>query len=396
MNAMPTPRRIAPDSPSRQLLYELNQLFISDQAEFLERLDRENAAREKIHREALAAAAAAHEKVRQSVELERRRLDEHVKAERERRDAKARREIEELQRERAAREAEEKRLEVERAKEREEEKKRLAELDRQHQEINEATRLREQKEKEEAERRVRDQQAAQQQEKQQSIAPTPQKPQTPAFSQSTTPINPPPTLPQPAPQTTSSSTRPVVPQANNASRDSGLENEHTQYLEIHKRLKELRTFMTAESKKIPALKESMGDMRRQIRKCVGQLTHSKTQKGVNNQSVCFDLLVFMSLLKLLNPDQHPRLNPQKFSYHNKPLGPHCILPPVNSSHNVHNSAFTPPLPPQHIFKSSDLTMDRRSRRKSRRSRPRRRRRLHNLRESSLPTRWCTPHPYPTI
>jgi len=44
------------------------------------------------------------------------------------------------------------------------------------------------------------------------------------------------------------------------------------HLQIHKRLKELRANMTEAAKSNPALKAVMGDMRREIRKSIGQLT----------------------------------------------------------------------------------------------------------------------------
>lgn len=44
------------------------------------------------------------------------------------------------------------------------------------------------------------------------------------------------------------------------------------YVEIHKKLKELRKFMMEQAKTNTALKSRMGDMRREIRKSMGQLT----------------------------------------------------------------------------------------------------------------------------
>ena len=52
---------------------------------------------------------------------------------------------------------------------------------------------------------------------------------------------------------------------------------------IHKNLKELRKSMLDQAKANPALKSRMGDMRREIRKCVGQLTGGGA--GVNRQQV---------------------------------------------------------------------------------------------------------------
>ncbi len=54
------------------------------------------------------------------------------------------------------------------------------------------------------------------------------------------------------------------------------------YLEIHKRLKQLRAFVTEHAKKDPGLKKKMGEMRREIRKSVGQLTEGR---GANRTPV---------------------------------------------------------------------------------------------------------------
>jgi nucleoporin GLE1 len=57
------------------------------------------------------------------------------------------------------------------------------------------------------------------------------------------------------------------------------------YAEIHKNLKTLRRSMADQAKTNPALKERMGDMRREIRKSVGQLTVTSGVAGVNRIQV---------------------------------------------------------------------------------------------------------------
>jgi nucleoporin GLE1 len=54
------------------------------------------------------------------------------------------------------------------------------------------------------------------------------------------------------------------------------------YLEIHKRLKQLRAFVTEHAEQDPGLKKKMGEMRREIRKSVGQLTEGR---GANKTPV---------------------------------------------------------------------------------------------------------------
>lgn len=53
------------------------------------------------------------------------------------------------------------------------------------------------------------------------------------------------------------------------------------YLQIHKSLKKLRMWMVQQASGSPAMKNQLGDMRREIRKCVGQLV-----PGSNAQQVC--------------------------------------------------------------------------------------------------------------
>jgi nucleoporin GLE1 len=57
------------------------------------------------------------------------------------------------------------------------------------------------------------------------------------------------------------------------------------YLEIHKNLKILRKSMVAQAKTNPLLKSRMGDMRRELRKAVGQLTPTQGVAGVNKIQV---------------------------------------------------------------------------------------------------------------
>ena len=83
---MTSPYKLAKDSPSRQLLWELGQLAISTQEGFYAHLDRESHEREALHQKALAAATAKHENVRRTAEQYQERLDEQIQAERKRRE----------------------------------------------------------------------------------------------------------------------------------------------------------------------------------------------------------------------------------------------------------------------------------------------------------------------
>ena len=278
MEVMSSPHKNAPDSPSRQLLYELNQLAISSQEGFYAQLDREAEERESRHKKALAAAAIQHERVRKSVELERQRLEAQIQAERERREAEARRELDEHRRELAKREIEEKRREFERAKAIEAEQKTLAEIERLETEAKERSKTRQEQEDAEAARKAREQQDAAQQLADQARA---RSLATLEAAQKNIPLN---------HQSTSSTLvptvqpriQPVTAPSRSSNTNPHWEAEHDKYVEIHRRLKELRSYMRAQSKANEQLKKAMGDMRREITKCVGQLTEGK---GANRQPV---------------------------------------------------------------------------------------------------------------
>src|SRR3569833_1090065 len=85
-------------------------------------------------------------------------------------------------------------------------------------------------------------------------------------------------IPPLAPQ--AAAAKPSVPAANGgmtgASHGSGPSAPPAagpdRYVQIHKKQKELRAFMTQQAKDNPTIKNTMGDMRREIRKSIGQLT----------------------------------------------------------------------------------------------------------------------------
>ncbi|KAL8741307.1 MAG: hypothetical protein Q9190_006070 [Brigantiaea leucoxantha] len=283
-----SPYKSAKDSPSRQLLWELSQLAIAAQEKFHDRLDRDSKEREVIHSSALAAAIAEHERVRRDAETERQRVElqireEQRKREEERRDVERRRQLlaeeefaareEEAQRVQAAKRAQREATAAREAREaREAESARQkAAKDRAEAEAESQKRL---KEKEDAETRIKkldDQKKAQavkadrkarealeQAEKARKV----QGDQLSIEQQQPTKI-----LPAP--------------------KDSKLEAEFERFREIHRKLKELRKYMADQARQNTTLKDRMGDMRREIKKSVGQLTEGK---GANKQQRIVKLL----------------------------------------------------------------------------------------------------------
>lgn len=260
---------MARDSPSRQLLWELSRLAVSQQEDLYERLDRESQEREAVHKHALAEANARREATRMNAEMdvEREYHEIQIQEERARREAEARQEEERQYQLRA----EQGRLEKRQAAERVEAAARAeraateernfetarqkAEKDRRDTEAAKAKKVAQEaaaRKKAEDEKRARDAAAA-------------------AVARSTADV-------QPIPSTMKQSGASIPQQTDHARREA----EHRRYLEIHKNLKELRNFMDQQAKQDPKLKSQMGDMRRTVRKSVGQVIEGK---GVNVKPV---------------------------------------------------------------------------------------------------------------
>lgn len=291
---MPSPWKSAVDSPSRQLLWELSQLNISKQENFYARLDRESREREKIHKQALAAAAVEHARIREGAEQARRELDQQILAERERREDEQRREYERNRQERAEQALRDKKLTEEaRAKATQLEALAAAEDERiLKAEAETAAQVRKaKKEREELEASEKARKAKQNAELQRRLAEAKaaqQKPATAIQNLAPAPV----TKPQPPttapPPVTAARTTPIPER----------EAEHQRHLSIHKKLKELRKSMIAEAAKSPDLKKHMGDMRREIRKSVGQL---RVGQGMNKQPLQNIIITLRNSLQIPCP-----------------------------------------------------------------------------------------------
>ena len=278
-----SPYKLALDAPSRQLLWELGQLAISSRADFDAKLEKADREHENEHRRALEAAAVEHERVRESavrqmeilslqIEDERRRREDEEKAEAEKqRQAKVDREI-------AQRRAETERVQKEEARERlqaearqvEARKAEAAAVEQQRQEQEKQAREKAAAEKANNEQKARSAAEAELQAKEAAVAAT----QRSNPTQNTTkdaPKSPVPAFSSPAVQHPSGS------QVN-----STRLAEHQRYLEIHQKLKELRKFVSNQIAHDKSTKSRVGDMRRAIKKCVGQLTEGK---GANKAPV---------------------------------------------------------------------------------------------------------------
>jgi len=260
------------DSPSKQLMLELTReleqvkLFNTElkkvhayeRKTYYENLDRIDRELEAVHTAALDDAAAFHDRVREEAEAT---LQEHVRAEEEerrRKEEEVRKEQERIEREKAEklrREREEAaRLEAE-CKAKEEARKKAeedAERARRAAEEETARKDREEKERVEAENRKKDEEAKRAQQAAEQQVQTQQQ------------------------------------QRLGAGRLTAQEiSVQERYVALHKTLKEMRQNLRNVGKENLVVKKAMGDMRRAIKKCVGQL---RDGKGTNKKQVCLSCL----------------------------------------------------------------------------------------------------------
>ena len=270
-----SPWRGATDPVSRQILWELGRLVLHENLSFREGVERIDEQRNAVHNEALRDAAAKHEEVRRTAELVREQHETQLQARREQEALRERKKQAALEfaaqqeRLRLAREAEA--LEQAAADARREQAAALerARVEKEKQEA-EAARL--SQEQQEAERRAADQKAAEQRAAEQKAVE--QKAAALKAAEVEAAIvqasQPPPVASAPISVPLTSQAPQHRPDLAAIAKDRG--EEHDKYLQLHRKLKEFRKNVVAETKTNKQLKSVTGDSRRSIRKCVGQLT----------------------------------------------------------------------------------------------------------------------------
>lgn len=289
-------RRQIQDSPSRQILEEFSRLLVNDDRLFKAQLDEQAHKQEQLHRAALAESLKEHEKVREAAERAREQVELQIRIERQRREASELQALEQARRvalqEKANNEAEERRLELEQAQQEQENRRKAAEHEArvaQGKAQAEAQRMRD---VENAAKRVADRLKAEQEERDRKVredaaAAEKARTQPPSIVQ-----------PRPAPTTNGTpsvnGTRPAAARASAApvelqkavklglvSSREQLESTHKSYLDLHKRLKELRKFVLTETNKPEILRKfgipkgQLSDWRRELRKKIGMMTQDK-------------------------------------------------------------------------------------------------------------------------
>ncbi|KAL8974088.1 MAG: hypothetical protein Q9197_001683 [Variospora fuerteventurae] len=269
MASTESPWKAARDSPSRQLLWELSRLAVSQQEDLYERLDRDSREREATHKSALAEAIARHEQVRKNAEAERDRLEKQIQQERERRETEARREEE---RQRRITAEEDRRIAAERAEiaaraERAATEERNAENARQEAEKQRRA-VEAAKVKKSQEADAQKMAEKERKEREEAAAAAVSRPSITAQM-------------QPAQSKPQQSQTDPTQHTSQARREA----EHRRYLEIHSKLKELRVFMDQQVTQNPKLKLRMGDMRRKVRKSVGQIIEGKGKNETPQRAI---------------------------------------------------------------------------------------------------------------
>ncbi|KAL4894049.1 hypothetical protein BDV59DRAFT_201359 [Aspergillus ambiguus] len=256
------------DSPSRQLVLdltrdleelrihnsELKKVKAYERRSFYENLDRIDSELEANHNAALDRVAARHDRVREEAEETLRSHQRAIEEENRRREEEARKEAERLarekeerlrrEREEAAAEEARQRAAAEARKKAEEEAKRkqeaeLAEKEKEKERLAEENRRRQEEQKKAELERVEQEKAQKAQAAQQKRL--------------------------------------------GGGRVSEEEVKiQARYLEVHRELKTLRQRMRDESKQNPLIKQNLGEIRRTIKKCVGQLREGK---GTNKTQI---------------------------------------------------------------------------------------------------------------
>ena len=268
MDVTTSPYRLATDSPSRQLQWELQQLAISAQEDFNAQLDLENEQREALHKEALNEASARHDRVRREAEQARAQLEQQILAERRRREEEAQKETDRLRREEEQRIAANRKREEERARTAELEERKVAEAKRKEKEAAHKRQVEKERKDAEIAQRLKEEQQALVRRKEEAQAAKVKAAQS---------------GPAPISTTSTQQAQQALQAKRSAQPSSQNEEQHQRYLTIHQELKELRKGMASQAKQNTDLKQAMGDMRREIRKSVGQVREGK---GANQNQVC--------------------------------------------------------------------------------------------------------------
>lgn len=315
------------DSPSRQLIEEFGRMLVNDDRAFRQSLDEQTATQQKLHLQALDHALSRHNEVRESAERARERAELDIERERRRREDEEKKAIEKARREIEEQKLAEQRRQLEESKARDEQQRKRDALSREQEEAKRNAETRRQRDAEESRRQseVRKQQEADELRKsnqanaeraeaarRESEANQRQNQQVQNGSQNA--------VRQPTsnqPNGVASLSRPAQPSApvSGAVQQSSQmpadvppgvistvqerEATHNRYLDVHKRLKTMRSQVADQVKMMPvvngqtSLKEQLSNWRRAIQKCCGQYGKGTSEevKASNRRAVSIHLSI---------------------------------------------------------------------------------------------------------
>jgi len=272
--AIDSPSWNTTESPSARLLREIGLQTLEYHRDLHNRLDQRALETERAHIEALAAASAEHDRVRRAAERAQQWVELELVKERQKQEEDESQELLRERHETVEREIARKRREIDEVRQLEERRGIAEEATRQAAAAEARRRFDEEKSRREAVEQAEQQkriEAVKAREEQATVPPptAPEvvtKPQAPIVQE---------------PQKQQSLVQPPTA--------SGLittmaerKASHEQYVKLHQRLKEMRRFIANQIKQDVRVKSRVGDMRREIKKSVGQLTG---EKGANRNQV---------------------------------------------------------------------------------------------------------------
>lgn len=264
--------RESTSSPSRQLAEDLSRVYISDVKAFKLSLDLQDEEQARVHQQALIKSLAEHELIRQSAEQARQRVELEIERARRQLIAEEKRKLEEA------------RLKIER--EEQERKTREAARLKQIEDQKKAQELQKERERLEQEQKAEQQRQQRQKEKlaQEALAKQPREKEEQARKQAEIPVVTSAAVSKTTPAisnllngVTASTTQPgkgwktlkpvsvLTPQGVVSTPDQR-ESEHQRYIQMHKKLKEMRTWVSTQAKTVPGLSDQLSEMRRTIKK----------------------------------------------------------------------------------------------------------------------------------
>lgn len=297
-----SPLRNNTDSPSR-LIEEFSKVYIDDEKAFRKKLDEQCDEQERLHRQALEKSLKEHEEIRQSAEIARERLQLEMERMKLERAEQERRALEKDRREAAEAEAAARQRELEEVKRREEVLQQAAAKQREVEEAQRRIEAQKKQEEEDKAKREAERVKAEADKKAKEEAAAKERAAAEAAKQAAPPVAPavqqqaaapkPQTngvqAAQPTPSAPATTATVSGPTSNGVLVPKGIltpmqerEAEHKRYLHLHKLLKEMRN-NTLEQAKPLGIKNQLGDMRRELKKVIGQM--NKVDKVANRQSV---------------------------------------------------------------------------------------------------------------